>query len=153
MHYGRLKLHVLNACHCALAYLDWTRYTFVREAIADASWVDFWIAGVDRDRAAFIADGPRLLAHGSRAFRQSANDYRLSQIAEDGSLKVAETHIPAHDRHAAAARRFASLRDRAWLAGISSRGKRVYRVRSTIRPCFRCRSAERRAARRHFEVR
>jgi len=40
--YGRLKLHVLNTCHSALAYLGLPRgHTFVREAMADPELAQF----------------------------------------------------------------------------------------------------------------
>ena len=95
--YGRLKLHVLNACHCALAYLGLPRgYTFVREAIADAELARFLDELVSIEIAPALHPLPVLdywLTVRAR-FAIPRIDYRLSQIAEDGSLKVAERIFP-----------------------------------------------------------
>jgi fructuronate reductase len=95
--YGRLKLHVLNACHCALAYLGLPRgYTFVREAIADAELARFLDELVSIEIASALHPLPVLdYWRTVRArFAIPRIDYRLSQIAEDGSLKVAERIFP-----------------------------------------------------------
>lgn len=95
--YGRLKLHVLNACHCALAYLGLPRgYTFVREAIADAELARFLDELVSIEIAPALHPLPALdYWRTVRArFAIPRIDYRLSQIAEDGSLKVAERIFP-----------------------------------------------------------
>jgi len=95
--YGRLKLHVLNACHCALAYLGLPRgYTFVREAIADAELARFLDELVSIEIAPALHPLPVLdYWRTVRArFAIPRIDYRLSQIAEDGSLKVAERIFP-----------------------------------------------------------
>jgi fructuronate reductase len=95
--YGRLKLHVLNACHTALAYLGLPRgYTFVREAIADAELARFLNKLVSIEIAPALSPLPVLdYWHKVRArFANPRIDYRLSQIAEDGSLKLAERIFP-----------------------------------------------------------
>jgi fructuronate reductase len=95
--YGRIKLHVLNTCHSALAYLGLPRgYSFVREAMADVELAQFLEALVSTEIAPALAplavqdywqtvrprfDNPRI-------------DHRLSQIAQDGALKLAERVFP-----------------------------------------------------------
>jgi fructuronate reductase len=95
--YGRLKLHVLNACHCALAYLGLARgYTFVREAIADAELARFLDELVSIEIAPALHPLP-VLDYWRTVRARFANpriDYRLSQIVGDGSLKVAERIFP-----------------------------------------------------------
>jgi fructuronate reductase len=95
--YGRLKLHVLNACHSALAYLGLPRgYTFVREAIADADLARFLNELVSTEIAPALNPLP-VLDYWRTVRARFANpriDYRLSQVAEDGSLKVAERIFP-----------------------------------------------------------
>jgi fructuronate reductase len=119
--YGRLKLHVLNACHCALAYLGLPRgYTFVREAIADAELARFLDELVSIEIAPALHPLPVLdYWRTVRArFAIPRIDYRLSQIAEDGSLKVAERIFPLMIANAAAGAPVRSLARivRGWLA-------------------------------------
>jgi fructuronate reductase len=95
--YGRLKLHVLNTCHSALAYLGLPRgYTFVREAMADPELSQFLEALVSAEISPALAPlavmdywrtvGPR--------FANPRIDHRLSQIAQDGALKLGERVFP-----------------------------------------------------------
>jgi fructuronate reductase len=95
--YGRLKLHVLNACHSALAYLGLARgYTFVREAIADAELARFLNTLVSIEIAPALDPLP-VLDYWRTVRTRFTNphiDYRLSQIAEDGSLKLAQRIFP-----------------------------------------------------------
>jgi fructuronate reductase len=95
--YGRLKLHVLNACHSALAYLGLPRgYTFVREAIADAELARFLNKLVSIEIEPALNPLP-VLDYWRTVRTRFANpqiDYRLSQIAEDGALKLAERIFP-----------------------------------------------------------
>jgi fructuronate reductase len=88
---------VLNACHSALAYLGLARgYTFVREAIADAELARFLNKLVAIEIAPALDPLPVLdYWHTIRTrFANPQIDYRLSQIAEDGSLKLAERIFP-----------------------------------------------------------
>ena len=118
--YGRLKLHVLNACHSALAYLGLPRgYTFVREAIADAELTRFLNKLVSIEIAPALHPLP-VLDYWRTVRARFANpriDYRLSQIAEDGSLKLAERIFPlmiANARTGAPVRSLARI-VRGWL--------------------------------------
>ena len=95
--YGRLKLHVLNSCHSALAYLGLPRgYAFVREAIADAELAQFLDELVAAEIAPALVPLP-VLDYWRTVRMRFANpriDHRLSQIAEDGSQKLAERIFP-----------------------------------------------------------
>jgi fructuronate reductase len=95
--HGRLKLHVLNTCHSALAYLGLPRgYTFVREAMADSELAQFLEALVSTEIA------PALAPLGVSSYWQTVRprfanpriDHRLSQIAQDGALKLGERVFP-----------------------------------------------------------
>jgi fructuronate reductase len=95
--HGRLKLHVLNTCHSALAYLGLPRgYTFVREAMADSELAQFLEALVSTEIA------PALVPLGVSSYWQTVRprfanpriDHRLSQIAQDGALKLGERVFP-----------------------------------------------------------
>jgi fructuronate reductase len=94
--HGRLKLHVLNVCHSALAYLGLPRgYTFVREAIADADLSRFLNKLVSIEIAPALS--LPVLDYWRTVRTRFANpriDHRLSQIAEDGSVKLAERIFP-----------------------------------------------------------
>jgi fructuronate reductase len=95
--YGRLKLHVLNTCHSALAYLGLPRgYSFVREAIADTALAQFLEALVSTEIAPALA--PLAVQDYWRTVRaRFANpriDHRLAQIAQDGAQKLAERVFP-----------------------------------------------------------
>jgi fructuronate reductase len=97
MAYGRLKLHVLNTCHSALAYLGLPRgYVFVREAMADAELAEFLEALVSAEITPALAP---LAVQGywqtvRARFANPRIDHRLSQIAQDGALKLAERVFP-----------------------------------------------------------
>jgi fructuronate reductase len=95
--YGRLKLHVLKSCHSALAYLGLPRgYSFVREAMADAELAQFLEALVSTEIAPALA--PLAVQDYWQTVRSRfANpriDHRLSQIAQDGALKLGERVFP-----------------------------------------------------------
>jgi fructuronate reductase len=95
--YARLKLHVLNACHSALAYLGLPRgYTFVREAVVDPEIAGFLEALVATEIAPALAPlaVPEYWATVRARFANSRIDHRLSQIAEDGAAKLAERVFP-----------------------------------------------------------
>ncbi len=118
--YGRLKLHVLNVCHSALAYLGLPRgYTFVREAIADPEIARFLNKLVSIEIAPSLDPLP-VLDYWRTVRTRFANlriDHRLSQIAEDGSLKLAERVFPLMIANAAAGAPIRSLSRivRGWL--------------------------------------
>ncbi len=95
--YRRLKLHVLNATHSALAYLGLARgHDFVRQAVADpelAGFLDRLIA----EEVAPALDGLPVAAYwaSTRArFANPAVDHRLDQIAQDGPFKLAQRVFP-----------------------------------------------------------
>lgn len=87
----RLKLHVLNACHSALAYLGLARgFRFVREAIADPALAQFVDEMVAAEIAPALASLP-VADYWRRVRARLANpmlDHALAQIAEDGSVKL-----------------------------------------------------------------
>jgi fructuronate reductase len=95
--YSELKLHVLNACHSALAYLGLPRgYCFVREAIADPELARFLENLVSTEIAPALADIPVLDYWRTvrPRFLNPRIDHHLSQIAEDGSVKLAQRIFP-----------------------------------------------------------
>jgi fructuronate reductase len=124
--HGRLKLHVLNACHSALAYLGLPRgYAFVREAIADPELSRYLNKLVSIEIAPALHPLPTLDYW--RAVRERfANpriDYRLSQIAEDGALKLNERIFPLmmiNSRSGAPTRALARI-VRGWLEWVYGR--------------------------------
>jgi fructuronate reductase len=94
---GRLKLHVLNTCHSALAYLGLPRgHQYVREAMADEDLSQFLAELVSREIA------PALHPLTVKDYWQSVRnrfanphiDHRLAQIAQDGAQKLAERVFP-----------------------------------------------------------
>jgi fructuronate reductase len=118
--YQRLKLHVLNTAHSALAYLGLPRgHEFVRQAIADPELL--------QDLDAMMAEeiGPALAPLDVAAywrtvkarFKNPMVDHRLVQISEDGSLKLPQRLFPlliANAREGRAIARMAAI-VRAWL--------------------------------------
>jgi len=89
--YERLKLHVLNASHSALAYLGLARgLRFVREAIADDELSRFVDEMVTAEIAPALA--PLQVADYWRSVRKRLSnpmlEHKLAQIAEDGSVKL-----------------------------------------------------------------
>jgi fructuronate reductase len=119
--YGRLKLHVLNTCHSALAYLGLPRgHLFVREAMADAELAAFLEALVSAEIT------PALAPLAVRGYWQTVRarfanpriDHRLSQIAQDGALKLAERVFPLMIANASAGAPLRGLARivHAWLA-------------------------------------
>jgi fructuronate reductase len=95
--YGRLKLHVLNTCHSALAYLGLPRgYGLVREAMADVDLAQFLEALVSNEITPALAPlgvGDYWKSVRSR-FANPRIDHRLSQIAQDGAQKLSERVFP-----------------------------------------------------------
>jgi fructuronate reductase len=95
--YGRLKLHVLNTCHSALAYLGLPRgYTFVRQAIADPELAQFIENLVSDEIAPALRplDAQNYWNRVRPRFQNRHIDHRLAQIAEDGAQKLAERVYP-----------------------------------------------------------
>jgi fructuronate reductase len=119
--YGRLKLHVLNTCHSALAYLGLKRgYTLVREAIADPELAQFLEAMV-RDEIAPALRPLQTLEYWNSVrprFQNRHIDHRLAQIAGDGAQKLAERVFPLMIANARAGTPIADLSRivRAWLS-------------------------------------
>jgi fructuronate reductase len=123
--YGKLKLHVLNSCHSALAYLGLPRgHTYVHEAIADPVLERFLENLVRNEITPALA--PLTVEDYWRAvserFANPAIQHRLAQIAEDGSLKMAERIFPlliANGRSGAPLQSLARI-VRCWLALVAS---------------------------------
>jgi len=95
--YQRLKLHVLNTAHSALAYLGLPRgHTFVRQAIADPGLANFLDALMAGEIAPALAplDVARYWHSVKARFENPMIDHRLAQIAEDGSLKLPQRLFP-----------------------------------------------------------
>jgi fructuronate reductase len=95
--YSELKLHVLNACHSALAYLGLPRgHCYVREAIADPQLAQFLEILVSTEIAPALRDIPVLDYWRTvrPRFLNPRIDHHLSQIAEDGSVKLAQRIFP-----------------------------------------------------------
>ena len=115
-----LKLHVLNACHSALAYLGLLRdHVLVREAIADPELSSFVDAMVAEETAPALPTLP-VADYWRKVRRRFANpmiDHRLVQIGEDGSTKLAARVFPLMIANARAGRPAARLASvvRAWL--------------------------------------
>ena len=118
--FARLKLHVLNACHSALAYLGMARgYCFVREAVADLELARFLDEMVECEIGPALSplavDEYWCLVRGR--FQNVRIDHRLSQIAEDSQQKLSQRVFPlmiANLRTGAAITRLAQV-VRAWL--------------------------------------
>jgi fructuronate reductase len=95
--YRQLKLHVLNACHSALAYLGLARgHDYVRQAIADPELAGFLDALIAEEVAPGLAKLPvaAYWATTRKRFANPAVDHRLDQIAQDGPFKLAQRVFP-----------------------------------------------------------
>ncbi len=95
--YRRLKLHVLNASHSALAYLGLARgHEFVRQAIADRDLSAFLDTLIAQEVAPALAGLPvaSYWASTRARFANPAVDHRLDQIAQDGPFKLAQRVFP-----------------------------------------------------------
>jgi len=95
--YRRLKLHVLNATHSALAYLGLARgHDFVRQAIADRELAAFLDELIAEEVAPALAGLPvaAYWASTRARFANPAVDHRLDQIAQDGPFKLAQRVFP-----------------------------------------------------------
>jgi fructuronate reductase len=123
--YGKLKLHVLNCCHSALAYLGLPRgHTYVHEAIADPVLGRF-LENLVQAEIMPALEPLSVEAYWrsvSTRFANPAMNHRLAQIAEDGSLKMAERVFPlliANGRSGAPVESLARV-VRCWLALVAS---------------------------------
>lgn len=124
--YGKLKLHVLNCCHSALAYLGLPRgHTYVHEAIADPVLERFLENFVHSEIAPALAplSVDEYWRSVSKRFGNPAMSHRLAQIAEDGSLKLSERVFPLLIANAGSGAPVESLARivRCWLALVASR--------------------------------
>ncbi len=119
--YQRIKLHVLNTAHSALAYLGLPRgHVFVRQAIADTELKNFLDAMMAEEIAPALAplDVAAYWKTVVRRFENPMIDHRLAQIAEDGSLKLPQRLFPLLIANARGGRPIARMAGvvRAWLA-------------------------------------
>jgi len=119
--YQRIKLHVLNTAHSALAYLGIPRgHVFVREAIADTALRRFLDAMMAEEIAPALAplDVASYWKTVVARFENPMIDHRLAQIAEDGSLKLPQRLFPMLVENARAGKPIAAMAKivRAWLA-------------------------------------
>lgn len=119
--YQRLKLHVLNAAHSALAYLGLPRgHQYVRQAIADPDLRAFLDAMMAQEVARALAplDVATYWKTVKARFDNPMIDHRLGQIAEDGSLKLPQRLFPMLVDNARAGRPIAHMARvvHAWLA-------------------------------------
>jgi fructuronate reductase len=119
--YQRIKLHVLNAAHSALACLGLPRgHSFVRQAIADPELKNFLDAMMADEIAPALAplDVAAYWKTVVTRFENPMIDHRLGQIAEDGSLKLPQRLFPmlvSNARNGMPIARMARV-VRAWLA-------------------------------------
>jgi len=125
----RLKLHVLNASHSALAYLGLPRgHTYVREAIADPELRAFLEAMVAREIAPALTplDVAAYWQTVRARFENPMIDHRLAQIAEDGSLKLPQRLFPLLEANIKAGRDITHLVKviAAWLKLMATRPSR-----------------------------
>jgi fructuronate reductase len=127
--YQRLKLHVLNGAHSALAYLGLPHgHVYVREAIADPQLLNFLDEMMTREIAPALAplDVASYWRRVKARFANPMIDHRLAQIAEDGSLKLPQRLFPLLEANVLAGREIARMADvvRAWLDLMATRPAR-----------------------------
>lgn len=95
--YERLKLHILNATHSALAYLGAPRgHLYVRHAIADSELSHLLDELVQMEIAPALAplDAEGYWRVTKQRFANPSINHSLAQIAEDGSKKIAVRILP-----------------------------------------------------------
>jgi len=119
--YQRIKLHVLNTAHSALAYLGLPRgHVFVRQAIADPDLRKLLDAMVAQEIAPALAplDVASYWNTVVARFENPMIDHRLTQIAEDGSLKLPQRLFPMLLDNARSGQKITMMADvvHAWLA-------------------------------------
>lgn len=118
--FERIKLHILNATHSALAYLGPPRgHVYVRQAIADPELLAFLDDMVRNEIAPALAP---LQVHDywqaiKRRYANPNIDHALAQIAEDGSKKLSVRILPLLIENARAGRQTQRMAAvvRAWL--------------------------------------
>ena len=125
----RLKLHVLNGTHSALAYLGLPRgHQYVHQAIADTGLRAFLEDMMAREIAPALAplDAAAYWRTVTRRFENPMIDHRLAQIAEDGSLKLPQRLFPLLEANIKAGRDVGRLAKviAAWLDLMASRPSR-----------------------------
>jgi fructuronate reductase len=118
--YQRLKLHILNTAHSALAYLGLPRgHIYVRQAIADPELLQFLDAMMAEEIAPALAplDVASYWRKTKLRFANPMIDHRLAQIAEDGSLKLPQRLFPLIEANAKVGGQIARMARvvRAWL--------------------------------------
>ena len=118
--YQRLKLHVLNTAHSALAYLGLPRgHEVVREAMADPELAAFLDAMMAKEAAPALAplDVAGYWRTVKARFANPMMDHRLDQIAQDGSFKLPQRLFPMLLDNARTDRPYARMASvvRAWL--------------------------------------
>lgn len=128
-HYQRLKLHVLNAAHSALAYLGLPRgHVYVRDAIADAELLAFLEEMMAREIAPALAplDVAAYWRTVKTRFENPMIDHRLAQIAEDGSLKLPQRLFPLMQTNISSGQAVGRMAQvvRAWLDLMATRPPR-----------------------------
>jgi len=125
----RLKLHVLNGTHSALAYLGLPRgHSYVRQAIADTELRAFLEDMGAREMAPALAplDAAAYWRTVTARFENPMIDHRLAQIAEDGSLKLPQRLFPLLEANIKAGREVSRLAEviAAWLDLMATRPSR-----------------------------
>jgi fructuronate reductase len=118
--YQRLKLHVLNTAHSALACLGLPRgHIYVRQAIADPELLPFLDAMMAEEIARALAplDVTSYWRKVKARFANPMIDHRLAQIAEDGSLKLPQRLFPMLETNVKTGGQFSRMAKvvRAWL--------------------------------------
>lgn len=127
--YQRLKLHVLNTAHSALAYLGLPRgHAYVREAIADPQLLAFLEELMAREIAPALAplDVAPYWRTVKARFENPMIDHRLAQIAEDGSLKLPQRLFPLTEANVRMGQPIGRMADvvRAWLDLMATKPSR-----------------------------
>jgi fructuronate reductase len=141
---------VLNTCHSALAYLGLPRgYQFVREAMADPELAQFLEALVSTEIAPALAPlaVPSYWQTVRVRFANPRIDHRLSQIAQDGALKLGERVFPLMISNAKAGAPVHGLARivRGWLELTQASPKAALEDPTMLPPAIRTNSALRAA--------
>ncbi len=128
--YRRLKLHVLNAAHSALAYLGLERgHELVREAAADPVIARFLEQMIATEITPALPGLP-VADYWKKTAQRFVNpmlDHRLAQIALDGATKLSERYSSLMIANLKADRPFAHMASvyAAWLSYMDREGTPV----------------------------